>query len=81
MIYEYLVIAGYFLLVIGIGFTFKKMASKSRELLDSSPHLAIEAWVAIYITTAARVPAVSPSIKALNLIAALSSFRLTLWVL
>lgn len=29
MIYEYLVIAGYFLLVISIGFTFKKMANKS----------------------------------------------------
>ncbi len=29
MIYEYLVIAGYFLLIIGIGFTFKNMASKS----------------------------------------------------
>jgi len=29
MIYEYLVIAGYFVLIIGIGFTFKKMANKS----------------------------------------------------
>ena len=29
MMYEYLVIAGYFLLIIGIGFTFKKMANKS----------------------------------------------------
>ena len=29
MIYEYLVIAGYFLLIIGIGFTFKDMAKKS----------------------------------------------------
>jgi len=29
MMYEYLVIAGYFLLIIGIGFTFKNMASKS----------------------------------------------------
>lgn len=29
MIYEYLVIAGYFLLIIGIGFTFKHMAAKS----------------------------------------------------
>ncbi|MFB9053655.1 hypothetical protein ACFFVB_11270 [Formosa undariae] len=29
MTYEYLVIAGYFLLIIGIGFTFKNMASKS----------------------------------------------------
>jgi len=29
MIYEYLVIAAYFLLVIGIGFTFKNMAKKS----------------------------------------------------
>ena len=29
MIYEYLVIAAYFLLIIGIGFTFKKMATKS----------------------------------------------------
>ncbi len=29
MLYEYGVIAGYFLLVIGIGFTFKKMAAKS----------------------------------------------------
>ena len=29
MIYEYLVIAGYFLLIIGIGFTFKQMANKS----------------------------------------------------
>ena len=29
MIYEYLVIAGYFLLIIGIGFTFRGMASKS----------------------------------------------------
>ena len=29
MLYEYLVIAGYFALVIGIGFSFKKMASKS----------------------------------------------------
>lgn len=29
MIYEYLVIAGYFLLIIGIGFTFKHMAKKS----------------------------------------------------
>lgn len=29
MIYEYLVIAGYFLLIIGIGFTFKNMAAKS----------------------------------------------------
>ncbi len=29
MFYEYLVIAGYFLLIITIGFTFKKMASKS----------------------------------------------------
>ena len=29
MIYEYVVIAGYFLLIIGIGFTFKNMASKS----------------------------------------------------
>lgn len=29
MIYEYLVIAGYFLLIIGIGFTFKGMAKKS----------------------------------------------------
>ena len=29
MIYEYLVIAGYFMLIIGIGFTFKNMASKS----------------------------------------------------
>ncbi len=29
MIYEYLVIAGYFLLIIGIGFTFKSMANKS----------------------------------------------------
>lgn len=29
MIYEYLVIAGYFLLIIGIGFTFRNMASKS----------------------------------------------------
>jgi len=29
MIYEYLVIAGYFLLIIGIGFTFKHMANKS----------------------------------------------------
>ena len=29
MLYEYLVIAGYFLLIIGIGFTFKNMASKS----------------------------------------------------
>ena len=31
MIYEYLVIAGYFLLIIGIGFTFKKMAKKPRR--------------------------------------------------
>ncbi len=29
MIYEYLVIAGYFLLILGIGFTFKGMAKKS----------------------------------------------------
>jgi len=29
IIYEYLVIAGYFLLIIGIGFTFRNMASKS----------------------------------------------------
>jgi len=29
MIYEYLVIAGYFLLILGIGFTFKDMAKKS----------------------------------------------------
>ena len=29
MIYEYLVIVGYFLLIIGIGFTFRNMASKS----------------------------------------------------
>ena len=29
MIYEYLVIAGYFLLILGIGFTFKNMAGKS----------------------------------------------------
>lgn len=29
MFYEYLVIAGYFLLIIGIGFTFKNMAGKS----------------------------------------------------
>lgn len=29
MIYEYLVIAGYFVLIIGIGFTFKSMANKS----------------------------------------------------
>jgi Na+/proline symporter len=29
MIYDYAVIAGYFLLVVGIGFTFKKMAAKS----------------------------------------------------
>jgi Na+/proline symporter len=29
LIYEYLVIAGYFLLIIGIGFTFRNMASKS----------------------------------------------------
>jgi len=29
MIYEYLVIAGYFLLIIGIGFTFRNMAKKS----------------------------------------------------
>ena len=29
MIYEYLVIAAYFLLIVGIGFTFKKMATKS----------------------------------------------------
>lgn len=29
MIYEYAVIAGYFLLIIGIGFTFKNMAAKS----------------------------------------------------
>lgn len=29
MIYEYLVISGYFLLIIGIGFTFRNMASKS----------------------------------------------------
>ena len=29
MFYEYLVIAGYFLLIIGIGFTFKNMAAKS----------------------------------------------------
>lgn len=29
MTYEYLVIAGYFLLIIGIGFTFRKMAKKS----------------------------------------------------
>lgn len=29
MFYEYLVIAGYFMLIIGIGFTFKNMASKS----------------------------------------------------
>jgi Na+/proline symporter len=29
MVYDYAVIAGYFLLVVGIGFTFKKMASKS----------------------------------------------------
>lgn len=29
MFYEYLVIAGYFLLIIGIGFTFKNMASQS----------------------------------------------------
>ncbi|MEP1385882.1 MAG: transporter [Paraglaciecola sp.] len=29
MVYDYAVIAGYFLLVVGIGFTFKKMAAKS----------------------------------------------------
>ncbi len=29
MIYEYLVIAGYFLLVVGIGFTFKRLANQS----------------------------------------------------
>lgn len=29
MIYEYLVIAGYFVMIIGIGFTFKNMANKS----------------------------------------------------
>ena len=29
MIYEYLVIAGYFLLILGIGFTFRNMANKS----------------------------------------------------
>lgn len=29
MLYEYLVIAGYFALILGVGFTFKRMASKS----------------------------------------------------
>ena len=29
MMYEYLVIAGYFLLIIGIGFAFKSMAKNS----------------------------------------------------
>ena len=29
MVYEYLVIAGYFLLIVGIGFAFKRMAVQS----------------------------------------------------